>query len=105
VGQKWSSRITCHVPKRMGECEGMNLHIPKWVSTLGVRVLTDSRIFKKWLIVGVKTHWIKNLLISLKRSWNVDVLNGLARPIWVLKTQVMAKGKVRSQIVNLTPNH
>jgi len=27
------------------KCEGMNLHIPKGVSTLGVRVLVDSRMF------------------------------------------------------------
>jgi hypothetical protein len=31
----------------MGECEGMNLHIPKWTPTLGVGVPMDSRIFKE----------------------------------------------------------
>jgi hypothetical protein len=29
VNQERSSGITFHVPKNVGECEGMNLHIPK----------------------------------------------------------------------------
>jgi hypothetical protein len=51
-------------------------------------------------IAGVKTHFIKNFFISLEISWNVDVWNGFAWPIWTLKTQVMAKRKVGSQIAN-----
>jgi hypothetical protein len=38
-------------------------------------------------IAGVKIHWIKNFLISLKRSWNVDVWNGLTWLIWTPETQ------------------
>jgi hypothetical protein len=34
----------------------------------------------------VKIHWIEKFFISLKRSWNVDLWNGLAWPIWVLHT-------------------
>jgi hypothetical protein len=56
-------------------------------------------------ILGVKIHWIKKFLVPLKNSWNVDVSNGLAWPIWVLKTQVMAKRKVKNQNVNLTSTH
>jgi hypothetical protein len=29
------------------ECEGMNPHAPKWIPTLGVRVLMESQIFFK----------------------------------------------------------
>jgi hypothetical protein len=31
------------------ECVRMNTHTPKWAPILGVGVLVDSRIFKKWL--------------------------------------------------------
>jgi hypothetical protein len=41
----------------------------------------------------------------MERSWNLDVQNGLASPIWTSKTQVMAKRRVRSRIGNLTPDH
>jgi len=49
VGQEWILGIPFHVPRCVGECEGMNFHTPKWASTLGVRVLMDSQIFKKRL--------------------------------------------------------
>jgi hypothetical protein len=29
-------------------------------------------------IIGVKTHWIEEFLMSLESSWNVDVENGLS---------------------------
>jgi hypothetical protein len=41
------------------ECEGMNPHIPKWTTTLGVGVLMDSQIFRGWL-QGVKIHYIRS---------------------------------------------
>jgi hypothetical protein len=57
------------------------------------------------VIVGIKIHLIEAFIISLKISWNVDVWNGLAWPIWTSETQVMAKRKAGSQIGNLTPDH
>jgi hypothetical protein len=45
--QEGSPRITFHAPKSVGECEGMNLHIPKWAFTLGVGVPMDSWIFRE----------------------------------------------------------
>jgi hypothetical protein len=56
-------------------------------------------------IVGVKVHFIKEFLTSLESSWNVDVWKGLTWPIWVIKTQVIAKKKVEGQIGNLTLDH
>jgi hypothetical protein len=47
VGQKWSPTVTFHVPRSVGECEGMNPHTPKWTPTLGVEVLMDPQIFKE----------------------------------------------------------
>jgi hypothetical protein len=80
-GQEWSSWVTFHALRTMGECDGMNFHTPKRVPILGVGLLNLHRV-----IIGVKTNWIMDFLISLKRSWNVNVLNGFAWPIWVLKT-------------------
>jgi hypothetical protein len=56
-------------------------------------------------IKRVKTHWIEAFLISLKSSWNLDVWNGLAWPIWTSETQVMVKRRAESQIGSLTPDH
>jgi len=36
-----------HMPRNARECEGMNSHIPKWTSTLGVGFPMDSQIFRK----------------------------------------------------------
>jgi hypothetical protein len=57
------------------------------------------------IIAEVKTPCIKEFFIPLKIYWSVDVLNGLAWPIQTSITQVMAKGKVMSQIGSLTPDH
>jgi len=42
ASQKGSHGITSHAPGRVGKCEGMNLHTPKWAPTLGVGVSMDS---------------------------------------------------------------
>ncbi len=49
MGQEGSLRITSHVLESVGECEGMNLHTPKWTPTLGVGVSMDFQIFKEQL--------------------------------------------------------
>ncbi len=49
AGQEGSSGVISHAPGSVGECEGMNTHTPKWAPILGVRVLTDSWIFREWL--------------------------------------------------------
>jgi hypothetical protein len=46
AGQEGSQGVTPHAPGSVRECEGMNPHTPKGVSTLGVGVPVDSRIFK-----------------------------------------------------------
>jgi hypothetical protein len=52
-------------PGNEGKCEGMNLHIPKGASTLGVCSLGGLSNFQR-AIVKVKTQWIENLFIPLK---------------------------------------
>jgi hypothetical protein len=57
------------------------------------------------LIARVKTPCIEILIILLKRSWSVDVENGLAWAIWTFIAQVMVERRAGSQTDNLTPNH
>ncbi len=47
ANQEWSPRVTFHVPKSVGECEGMNPHTPKWTPIWGVGVSIDSWIFRE----------------------------------------------------------
>jgi len=35
-----------HIPRNVGECEGMNPHTPKWALTLGVEVSMILKFFK-----------------------------------------------------------
>jgi hypothetical protein len=64
VGQEKSLGVTSHVPESVGECEGMNLHTPKWAPTLGVGVSMDSQIFREWL--QGSNHWINFFYIIEK---------------------------------------
>jgi hypothetical protein len=68
AGQEGSPRVAPHVPRSIRECEGMNLHTPKGVSTLGVGVLVDSRIFRGQL-QGSKLNGLRSSLCHA----NVDV--------------------------------
>jgi hypothetical protein len=47
VGQEGSPGIMPHVLRSAKECEGIDLHIPKGIFTLGVGVLVDSRMFRE----------------------------------------------------------
>jgi len=42
VGQEGNLGVTSHAPMSVGECEGMNPHIPKGALTLRVGVSVDS---------------------------------------------------------------
>jgi hypothetical protein len=62
--KNWSPQVTFRAPGSVGECEGMNPHTPKWTPTLGIKILVDSRIFKRWLqgskLIGLNNslyHW------------------------------------------------
>jgi hypothetical protein len=49
------------------------------------------------LMAGVKTPCIRVFLVSLERSWSLDVQNGLTWVIWTSSAQVMGKRKAGSQ--------
>jgi hypothetical protein len=71
----------------------------KW----GVGVLRDSRMFRARQ-QGAK-HLALGFLVSLERSWNVNIWNALAFSIWTSVTQVIGKRRVGSQTGSLTPDH
>jgi hypothetical protein len=52
-----------------------------------------------------KTPRIGVFLVSLERSWSVDIENGLALVIWTSVAQVMGKRRAGSQTGSLTPDH
>ncbi len=72
AGQEGSLRVTSHSPESVGEFDEMNLHTPKWTPILRVGV-PDGRPNLHRTIVGVKTHWIEEFLISLEIPWNLNV--------------------------------
>jgi len=47
VGQERSPGIMSHAPGNARECEGIDPHIPKGTTILGVGVPVDSRIFRR----------------------------------------------------------
>jgi len=62
-------------PESERKCEGMNLHTPKGASTLRIWSPNGFPNFYR-TIAGVKTQCIEKFFISMKSSWNEDVLNG-----------------------------
>jgi hypothetical protein len=65
AGWEGSLEVTSHAPENIGKCEGMNLHTPRWIPVLRVRVQIDSRIFKEQL-KGSKTIGLTSLLYHWK---------------------------------------
>jgi hypothetical protein len=70
AGQEWSPKVTFHAPESVGEGEGMNLHTPKWASTLGVGAPMDPWIFKRRLqgskLIGLKSFYIIGKLLKCR---------------------------------------
>jgi len=83
----------------IGMCNTRSHHVatPLWPS---VRTLPKLGTWSP-----PKTPRIGVFLVSLERSWSVDVPNFLALVIWTSVAQVMSKRRVRSQTGSLTPDH
>jgi len=54
-----------HAPGSAKECEGKNLHTPKWTPMLGIGVPVDSRMFREWL-QGSKPNGLRSYLYHWK---------------------------------------
>jgi hypothetical protein len=93
VGQEGSPGVTSHVPKSVGECEGMNLHTPKWAPILGVGVLMDSWIFKEHL-QGSKPIELSSSLYNWKYLWTM----GSHDPFGHLKHKLWPKERLRVKL-------
>jgi hypothetical protein len=94
-------------------------HIKSYVSQphfgISVRVKPTLPKVRTWSLLGlsktqssmsgVKSPRIWVFFMSSKRSWSLDVQNGLTWTIRTYAAQVMGKRKAKSQIDNLTPDH
>jgi hypothetical protein len=77
---------------------------PNTWKSWGFGVLRDSRMFRARQ-QGEKHPRSRVFLVSLERSWNLDIENGLALAIRTCAAQVMGKRRAGSQIGSLTPDH
>ncbi len=71
VGQEGSPGVTSHALGSVGKCENEPSH--SQVSSHFGSWSPDGLPNFQRAIAGVKTHWNEEFLISLKRSWNLDV--------------------------------
>jgi len=84
----------------LAKCGGEAQHLEKvrsW-SPPGLSNVQSSTARPKTPRIGV-------FLVSLERSWSVDIENGLALGICTFVAQVMGKRRAGSQIGSLTPDH
>jgi hypothetical protein len=87
---------------------GVQKSVREWTLTLP----SDSH-FGSWsanglpnvqkAIAGAKTHWIEESFISLKKSWNVDVWNGLHDLFGQLKHRLWPKEGLRVKLAIWLP--
>jgi len=97
ASRKWSLKVTFHALGNVGKCKGMNPHTPKWAPTLGIKI--------QWILKFSESNFKGQNSLDWKFYYTIKKilkLNWTCYPIWVFKTQIMAKKKVRSQSANLT---
>ncbi len=90
-------KATCRNPN-LAKCGGEAQHLEKlgiW-SPPGLPNVQSST-------AGPKTPRIGVFLVSLERSWSVDIENALALGIWTSVAQVMGKRRAGSQIGSWLP--
>jgi hypothetical protein len=78
-----------------------------WSPTLGkVGIWSPPGLPNVWSSTARgKTPRIGVFLVSLERSWNVDIENALSLAIRTSAAQVMGKRRAGSQTGSLTPDH
>jgi hypothetical protein len=93
------SRGECRNPT-LAKCGGEAQHLEKLeVGSLSGLPNVESSIARG------KTPRIEVFLVSLERSWNVDIENALALTIRTSAAQVMGKRRAGSQTGSLTSDH
>jgi hypothetical protein len=96
---EFGTHASCRNPN-LAKCGGEAQHLEKlgiW-SPPGLPNVPSS-------IARGKTPRIGVFLVSLERSWNLDIGNALSLAIRTFAAQVMGKRRAGSQTGNLTPNH
>jgi hypothetical protein len=91
--------VHCRNPN-LAKCGGEAQHLEKlgiW-SPPGLPNVQSST-------TGPKTPCIGVFLMSLERSWSLDIENALALGIWTSVAQVLGKRRAGSQTGSLTPDH
>jgi len=94
VGKSFCHNLT------LAKCGGEAQHLEKvrtW-TPLGLPNVQSSTARPKTPRIGI-------FLVSLERSWSVDIENGLALAIWTIVAQVIGKRRAGSQTGSLTPDH
>jgi len=69
VSQKRSSGLTFHVPRSVGECEGMNLHSPKWAPIIETPESSESDCKGQNPLNWRVPYIIENLLECRCQKW------------------------------------
>jgi hypothetical protein len=102
-GQEGSPRVTFHAPRSVEECEGMNPTLPNELPLWEL----DSQWTPKFLECDFKgqnpLNW--NIPYIIENLLECRCLKWAHMTIQTLKTHVMAKKRVESQIGSLTSNH
>ncbi len=90
---------SCRNPT-LAKCGGEAQHLEK------VRISSPPRLPNvQSSTARPKTPRIEVFLVSVERSWNVDIENALALAIQTSVAQVMGKRRAGSQTASLTPDH
>jgi hypothetical protein len=70
--QEGSLGVTYRAPRNAKDCQGMNLHTPKWTPIVGIGVPNGPSNLQR-MMVRVKTHRFEEFFISVESYWNINV--------------------------------
>jgi hypothetical protein len=102
-GPRGSPGVTSETPGSVGECEGVSLHTPKAIPTLGEGVPVDSRNFRD-RFEGSKFNFLWRFLYHWKALGTLMPEMGSHCSFEHLKHKLWPKERAGSRIASLTPN-
>jgi hypothetical protein len=100
--KRLESHITCS--QECKECEGTNLHSPKWTPIVGVGLPNGLPNIQN-AIAGVKTHWFEEFFISLENLLKHRCLKRACMAYLDIWNISYDQRKVGNQTDNLTPDY
>jgi len=102
-GPRGSPGVTSETPGSVGECEGVSLHTPKAIPTLGEGVPVDSRNFRD-RFEGSKLNFLWCFLYHWKALGTLMPEMGSHCSFEHLKHKLWPKERAGSRIASLTPD-